>query len=123
MSILKEYIKMVSKGVKDFDKVAEGWINVYKEHNNLLSEEELKVILERRLICESCPLNSVKAKTSQEYKDLYGKPYESERNILHCSICACPILAKTSSLLSNCGLEDYEGKQKVELKWKSIKQK
>ena len=75
MSILKEYIKMVSKGLKDFDKVAEGWINVYKEHNDLLTDEELKVIIERRLICESCPLNSKNAKTSQEYKDLYNEHY------------------------------------------------
>lgn len=121
MSLLQEYLKTLSKGIVNFDKVAEGWINVYKEHNNLLTDEELKIIIGRRIICESCPLNSKNAKTSQEYVDLYGKHYESSRKILHCSVCSCPITAKTASLESNCGLEDYKG-IKQELKWKSIKQ-
>lgn len=125
MKTLKDYIKILSKGIKDYDKVIEGWVNDAKLRNNLLSDEEIAIIIERRVICESCPLNSNNARISKEYFDLFGEHYTTDRKYLHCSICACPITKKTCSLESNCGLEDYNEDHPdniQELKWKSIKQ-
>lgn len=101
-----------------------GWINDAKIQNGTLSDEELDIVLKRRITCEGCPFNSEKAKTSEEYKELFGEHYTTDRKELHCSVCACMISKKTASLESNCGLESYNEKHpenEQELKWKSIK--
>ena len=103
-----------------------GWINDAKIENGTLSEEDLEVVLERRVICEGCPLNSLNARESKDYFDLFGENYTTDRKELHCSICACMISKKTASLQSNCGLESYNEdhpENKQELKWQSIKTK
>lgn len=107
MSKLKEYLSLVKKGLPNIDKIAEGVLNEVKSEFNLLSEAEQEEITRRRLICNTCPLNSLLAKTSKEYKELYNENYNTDRDDLHCSICACNLQMKTSSLSSNCGLEYY----------------
>ena len=102
-------------------KVVEGLRNNIKLENKELPEDQIDEILRRRLICNECPLNSIKAKTSQEYKELMKTPFSTKRKELFCSICYCVIDYKTASLSSNCGLEVYnsENPQNVQpLKWK-----
>ena len=89
-----------------------------------LSEEEQAEIARRRLICNNCPLNSILAKTSEEYKTLMGVNYMTEVNTPHCSICSCPLSTKTASLHSDCGLANYNEKnpQNIQsLKWTKFK--
>lgn len=122
---LKERLQMLLKGSKNTDKVIEGWYNDLKLNHSFLTEEQKNVILERRVICQECPFNSENAKTSEEYRALYGKYYSTTRKTFHCSVCSCPIDTKTASLSSNCGLETYNEeypKNIQELKWKSTKQ-
>ncbi len=103
----KEYLKLIPKGLEHPEKVLEGWISEYKLENNKLPEEDVRKILERRAICETCPLNSINAKTSPEYKELYGKNYKNSADYKHCSICSCPLLQKSACLTCHCGLEEY----------------
>jgi hypothetical protein len=105
MSKLTEYLKLIPKGLSNPKQVLEGWMNDYNFDN--LKPNEVKEILNRRAVCESCPLNSINAKTSKEYKDLFDLNYFTDRDDLHCSICACPISTKTAALSSSCGLETY----------------
>lgn len=126
MSKYLEYLKLLPKAVPNFDRLIEGWVNDIKLNNKALSENEVSEILRRRTICFGCPFNSDKAKTSQEYETLYGKHYESEREDPHCSACGCPILKKTASLSSNCGLENYNNENPdniQELKWNKYENK
>lgn len=118
MSKFTEYLKLLPKGLSNPKQVLEGWINDYNFDN--LPKEEIEVILNRRSICEECPLNSINAMTSKEHKDLFGFNYITEREELHCSICSCPIKQKTASLSSDCGLEYYNENNpdnKQPLKW------
>jgi len=118
MSKYIEYLKLIPKGLSNPLKILEGWVNEYNCDN--LKPEEIEEIIKRRTICEECPLNSINAKTSQEYKDLFGSNYETERSELHCSICACPISTKTASLSSECGLDLYNNQHPEnlqQLKW------
>ena len=120
MSKLTEWIKLVPKALKNPDKILEGWINDIKLEHGDLPEDKIEEILKRRAICKECPLNSINAKTSKEYKELFGFNYTTEREELHCSICSCPIKQKTASLSSNCGLETYNENNPnniQELKW------
>jgi hypothetical protein len=116
-----EYLELLPKGLKNADKVLEGYWNNIKMKHNSLSEEEQKEILRRRLICDSCPFNSVNAQTSEEYKELFGEYYKTNRKILHCSICKCPRDTKTSSLSSDCGIKDSDETKDFEYKWTAIK--
>jgi len=115
MSKILEYIKLVPKGLANPVNILEGWINDYNFDN--LPKEEVEEILKRRAICEQCPFNSVNAKTSKEYFDVFQKHYETERDELHCSICACPIKTKTASLDSECGLSADDKTKDLQLKW------
>jgi len=118
MSKFSEYLKLIPKGLSNPSKILEGWWNEYNFEN--LKEDEIAEIIRRRAICEECPLNSIKAKTSKEYKDLYGENYTTDREELHCSICGCPAQAKTASLSTDCGLTEYNNKNpnnKQTLKW------
>lgn len=120
MSKLTEWIKLVPKVLKNPDKVLEGWINDIKLEHGDLSEDKIEEILRRRAICFECPFNSEKAKTSEEYKSLYGKNYQIQLEELHCSVCSCFIDKKTASLSSDCGLNYYNEKHpnnKQNLKW------
>ena len=115
MSKILEYIKLVPKGLANPVNVLEGWINDYNFDN--LPKEEVEEILKRRAICEQCPFNSLNAKTSKEYFDVFQKHYETERDDLHCSVCACPIKTKTASLDSECGLSADDKTKHLQLKW------
>ena len=115
MSKILEYIKLVPKGLANPVNILEGWINDYNFDN--LPKEEVEEILKRRAICEQCPFNSLNAKTSKEYFDVFQKHYETERDDLHCSVCACPIKTKTASLDSECGLSADDKTKDLQLKW------
>ena len=119
MSKLQEYLNLIPKGIKNIDKVIEGNINAVKLEWGHLPQNEQDEIIRRRIICSSCPFNSTNAKTSEEYKELYGEHYETERTDLHCSHCGCPISTKSSSLNSDCGITSWNEKHihQQELKW------
>lgn len=120
MSKLKEYLDLVRKGIPNIDKIAEGLINQVKMEYDFLPEHEQEEIARRRLICQECPLNSIKALKSEEYKELYKENYKTDRSDLHCSVCSCIVNTKTSSLASECGLSYYNESNpnnKQPLKW------
>lgn len=120
-----KYIKLLPSIWKNRENIVEGWLTDIKLEKGELPEDEINEILRRRAICYDCPLNSILAKTSKEYKELYKTNYKDDGSILHCSICSCPINKKTASLSSNCGLEIYNEDHpdnKQPLKWEKYKQ-
>ena len=120
MSSIVDYLKLLPKGVKNIDNIIEGTINSVKSEFGMLTDLEQQEIVKRRLICQSCPLNSINAKTSEEYKTLYGENFKSDRVDLHCGCCLCNINLKTSSLYSECGIQSYNEEHKENkqpLKW------
>ena len=77
MNRLKEYISLVKRGIPNIDKIAEGMLNQVKQEFNALPEDQQEEIAKRRLICESCPLFSLNAKSNdEEYQKLFKKPFE-----------------------------------------------
>ena len=123
MSVIKDYLKLFPKGLKNIDKIIEATINSVKNEFGTLKEEEQEEIVKRRLICQACPFNSINAKTSEEYKNLYKEDYKTDRVDLHCSICSCNVALKTASLSSDCGLTNYNlehPENEQELKWKKF---
>jgi hypothetical protein len=119
MSKLTEYLKLLPKGIKNLDKIVKG---VYNNANlSKLPLDQQEEIIIRRSICEQCPFLNRNAKTSEEYKSLFGVNYSSERTDDHCSICGCPKDIRTAALDKNCGLEDWNDDNpdnQQELKWK-----
>lgn len=119
-----EYLHLIPKGISNFDKVIEGVINTVKMNYDSLPEEKKKIIIERRLICHSCPFNSINCnnKINEEYYSLYKEHYTSSRPDEHCSICSCKLELKTAALQVNCGIEYWNSnnEKQLELKWKSI---
>jgi hypothetical protein len=87
------------------DKVVEGFVNDIKLEFGELRQDEVDEIIKRRLICETCPLNS-KIATEQGW-------YVTQRDDFHCTCCGCPISRKTASLMSSCGA-DYHNLTKPE---------
>jgi hypothetical protein len=67
-----------------------------KQELNMLPEDQQAEIARRRLICASCPFNSVNAKADG---------YQSSRVDDHCVLCGCTIRRKTASLNSKCGID------------------
>ena len=120
MSKFIEYLKLVPKGLSNPKQILEGWINDYNFDN--LEPKEVKEILKRRAICHSCPFNSLNATTSQEYFDIFGKHYETDRDDTHCSLCGCPDKKKTASLDSECGISSEPKTEHLPLKWNKYKQ-
>ena len=116
-----EYLKLLPKGLKNADKVIAGIYNSIQLEYGNLPEDEKGEILRRRLICQNCPLNSILAKESKEYFDIFGKYYDGGREEFHCSICNCGINFKTASLGSDCGIKDDEKTKDLEYKWVSYK--
>lgn len=121
MSKLKEFINLLPKGIKNADGIVEGLVNKVKMEYDFLSDEEVEEITRRRLICQSCPFNSFNAKTSEEYQKAFGKPYTSDREDLHCSVCTCVIDIKTACLDCQCGIQDEKETENLELKWIKFK--
>ena len=113
-----EYIKLIPKGIANFDLIFDGIINSVKLEFGTLAKEEQDEIIKRRLICAGCKFMSGNAK-----KDSLQN-YKSERTDDHCIICLCNIQLKTSSLYSNCGLEIYNQNNPnniIPLKWEALK--
>lgn len=107
-----EYMKLLPSGLANIDKVVEGVVNDVKLKNGSLSEEDTDIIIKRRLICETCPYNSVNA--------IKAGYYATKRTDVHCMMCGCPIDIRTASLESNCGIETFNKNnpdEKMELKW------
>lgn len=116
MSKLSEYIKLVPKGVKNLPKIIEGLTNQAKIELGTINNDDFEIILGRRIICATCPHMSSNA----EKLGIYQTDREDE----HCIQCGCPILTKTASLLSNCGLEEYNKQNPqnpLTLKWMAVK--
>ena len=72
MSKFTEILKMIPKGISNPQDIIDGWINDAKLENGELSDEQTELILKRRAICESCPLNSVNAKKFLKWKAKYN---------------------------------------------------
>ena len=64
-----------------FNEIVNGYSNLVKSKLGLSSEEDEKIFQARRTICNAC-----------------SKKTENDR----CSMCGCPLEAKTRSLITNC---------------------
>lgn len=106
---------MLPKALQHPKEVVEGWVNIAKMEFNTLPEDQVEVIVRRRLICSECPFMSENAKKLSNYK--------SSREDKHCILCSCPIISKTASLDSICGAKYYNDthvdKPQLEVKWHS----
>lgn len=89
----------------------EGIKNQIKLSLGALPQEEVDIIAKRRLICHTCPFNSVNAE-----KDGW---YASDRPDEHCTMCLCNIDLKTACLHCRCGIVDHNelNNDKIEPKW------
>lgn len=115
MSKLTEYIKAGIKGIKNIDQVINGIRNDVRFESGDLGKDIEDEIIRRRLICNTCPFMS----TNQIKNGLYKTDREDE----HCTLCSCNIKYKTSCLICNCGIEEYNKnnpENQLELKWKKI---
>lgn len=120
MSALGEYLKLIPEGLKNPIAILEGVVKDVKLSYNLLPEDKKEEIIRRRLICEGCPFINKNAKTSFEYKELTGAHYTSQRKEEHCSLCGCPLKARTASLNKPCGISAWNSAYKekqIPLKW------
>lgn len=111
MSKLTEYLALIPKGIKHPRELASGWINVAREELGALPEDQLEEIVRRRLICKECPHMSLNAQKLG---------YKTSRTDAHCSLCQCPIISKTASLISTCGIKywnETHPTEQMELKW------
>lgn len=108
----KDYVKLIPKAIKNYDKILEGISNNESFKNGELTEEEAAEIIRRRVICSECP-----------YLSTNVEGYKSNR-APHCVLCGCDEDFKTACLSCNCGIETYNKENsdnKMELKWKSFK--
>lgn len=124
MSKLTEYINLAIKGLPYSIEILQSVINNVQMNYGTLPEKERAEIIRRRVICETCPFMSSKAKTSKEYFDLTGSNYSTARNEDHCSFCGCGLNMRTAALNKDCGIEtwnkDNPSKQ-IPLKWVKFK--
>jgi len=120
MSKLSEYIALIPKALPNTMEIVSGIVKGVEMKYNTLPEGERAEIIKRRLTCKGCPFNSENAKTSEEYKELTGKPYITKRKEEHCSFCGCNINMRTASLSSSCGVETWNKNnpdKQLPLKW------
>lgn len=118
MSKIGELLKLIPKGFKNFDKIVEGWTNDIRMEMGDLPEEQVAIIIQRRLICAECPFNSKNA--------VKLGFYSTQRTDEHCTQCLCPINAKTASLSSNCGLDEHNKRHpehQIPLRWTKVEEK
>lgn len=116
MSKWIEYLKLLPQGLKNPEKVVEGYLNIIKMENDKLPQDEVEEILRRRLICSGCPFMSKNAIASGVLK--------TSRTDDFCSLCSCPLIGKTASLSSSCGIVSYNEKHPdspLEPKWLAYK--
>ncbi len=119
MSKLKEYLKLIPDGLKNFDSLLTAIVN--DKGLSKLSEDQKEEIIKRRAICKTCPFMSLNT-DNQEFKDLNnGQQYKTSRKDEHCTFCGCPITTRTAALNMNCGVEKYNNSHpdsQLLLKWK-----
>lgn len=118
----KELFDLAGKGIKNFDKIAEGVWNEIS--SKTLNSAQKKEITKRTEICAGCPFNSENAQTSREYFDLYEESYKTTRKDPHCALCGCVLKYKVASFSSNCGLEIHNRRfpeKQQPLKWEAFK--
>lgn len=116
MSKLTEYLKLLPAGINNINAVVEGLRNNVKLEHGLLPPDEQDEIIRRRLICSTCPFMSTNA--------VANGVYTTKRTDEHCMLCGCPIVTKTSSLRSNCGIEAFNNKNPqtpLPLNWEAYK--
>lgn len=120
MGKIREYMKLIPRGIPNIKDIINGVINNVEMQYNGFPEEQRNEIIKRRVLCETCPFNNRNANSSKEYKEITGENYVSSRNDFHCSFCGCPIEIRTASLSSNCGIEywNISHNANVPLKWK-----
>lgn len=116
MSKLLEYIKLIPRGIKNLDKVVEGLTNQVRIELGTIPQDDLEIIVGRRLICGECPYLSTNA--------VKLGLYTTDRTDEHCTHCGCPISTRTASLDSDCGIEVYNKDNPdspLKLKWEKVK--
>lgn len=116
MSAIMEYLKLIPTVIENKEKIIEGIANNIKSNFGTLPEDEQKEIARRQLICKECPFNSSNAVSNPALN------YKSNRFDEHCIHCGCNIQLKTSSLLSNCGIEIYNANhpdKQIPLRWEA----
>lgn len=118
MSTLLEYLKLIPKGINNFENIFQGIKNQVKIELGNIPNEHLEVIAARRVICNSCPYLSTNAVNLGIYK--------TDRLDEHCMHCGCNKNLKTASLDSDCGIEAYNNsvkneEDKLTLKWTKFK--
>lgn len=101
-------MSLIKKAWENKEHIIHGIFTAVKNEFNMLSEEEQKIIAERRAICAECPFNSSNA---------VKIGYVTNRLDEHCTACGCNIFVKTSCLECNCGIEALNNENQ-ELKWK-----
>lgn len=114
LNSIKEYISLFPMAIKNADKIAESiWNTINKDS---LTEDELKTIISRKLICEECPYNS---------KNVTAEDFHTDRLDDHCIHCGCNIDLKVKCLSCRCGIEVYNLKnptKKLEVRWNIYQQ-
>jgi hypothetical protein len=95
---LIELIKLIPAGLNNPKDVVEGHINNVRLSLNNLPEDEQEEIVRRRVICEGCPNMSK------------NKPGARDKGFDYCTLCSCPINAKTAALGAQCGAAIYNEK-------------
>lgn len=126
MSVISEYLKLIPKGLPNSVQIVEAIFTNAQFVLNKLPEDQRNEIIRRRVICAGCPFMSKNAKTSNEYKELTGANYKTDRNDDHCAFCGCGINIRTSSLGSVCGIEKWNQDNpdnQIQLKWEKYEQK
>lgn len=121
MSKFLEYVKLLPSGLANAPAVLEGIVNSVKIEYGALDDDKKEEIVRRRVICEGCPFNSYNAQTSEEYKELVGKNYFTDRDDIHCAFCGCPLGTRTATLSKPCGIASWNKNNKdnqIPLKWK-----
>lgn len=108
-SLFSEYASLITRGIKDVDKVIAGNWNKALDRFNVLDETKKAVASARLDKCLACPYNSINAKTSPEFFALYGGHYVTNRSDedVHCSHCGCPLETKVLAMHEDCGLALY----------------
>lgn len=118
MSKLLEYIKLLPKALPNIGQIIESYTNQVKMELGTIPEEDLEVIVGRRLICSECPYMSENARKMGVYA--------GHQNFPHCTFCGCPISTRTASLDAGCGIEEFNIKNlnnQIPLKWEAVKPK
>lgn len=115
MSKIKEYLALIPKGIHNIPQIVEALTNQVKIELGTIPQEDLEIIVGRRLICKTCPFMSKNA--------VKLGVYSTDRDDEHCIHCGCPIVTRTASLDTSCGIEEYNEENPdnpLKLKWIAV---